>query len=88
MESVKFKLKADENALKQVREALGLTQEEFASVIGAARRSIVRYENGQRLPTFTLPQIKALQQQLRKLELDFEDIPDDWNVKIKEKVKR
>lgn len=88
MESRKFKLRADENVLKQVRKALGMTQEKFALVIGVGCRSLIRYENGQRLPTFTLPQIKALQQQLRKLELDFEDIPDDWNVKIKEKVKR
>lgn len=87
MESGKFKLREGENVLRQVRKALGMTQEEFALAIGAGVRSLIRYENGQRLPTFTLPQIKMLQQQLRKLELDFEDIPDDWNVKIKEKVK-
>lgn len=88
MESVKFKLSADENALRQIRKALKITQEDFALIIGADRRSIIRWENGQTVPMFTLPQIKKLQQQLRKLELDFEDIPDDWNVKIKEKVKR
>lgn len=87
MESGKFKLKDDGNALRQVREALKMSQEEFAYVLKATRRSISRWENGTTVPMFTLPQIKALQQQLRKLELDFEDIPDDWNVKIKEKAK-
>lgn len=87
MEGRKFKLREDENVLKQVREALELTQEEFALILGAGRRSIIRWEKGQTVPMLTLPQIKALQQQLRKLELDFEDIPDDWNVKIKEKAK-
>ena len=88
MESGKFKLRENENALKQIRKALELTQEEFALILGANRNSVIRWENGQTVPMFTLPQIKKLQQQLRKLELDFEDIPDDWNVKIKEKVKR
>lgn len=87
MESGKFKLKDDGNALRQIRKALGITQEDFALILGANRNSIIRWENGQTVPMFTLPQIKALQKQLRKLELDFEDIPDDWNVKIKEKAK-
>lgn len=37
--------------LKQGREALGLTQEQFAALIGISRETLTRYERGQRDPS-------------------------------------
>jgi transcriptional regulator with XRE-family HTH domain len=82
-ESKKFTLTPEKNVLKQIREAFGYTQEEFASAIGSARRTISRYETGEREPVFSLSQIKKLQKLLFALGLDFQDLPDDWNVTIK-----
>lgn len=79
----KFTFNKQTNVLKQIREALGYTQEEFAFTLGATRRSISRYETGKYDPTFSLSQIKKLQVLLFKLGLDFQDLPDDWNVQIK-----
>jgi DNA-binding XRE family transcriptional regulator len=79
METVKVKLNFKENPLKQIRQELGMTQIEFANAIKATQRSIVRWENGQTKPAFTIAQIKAIQRQLKKLGLDFSDLPDDFN---------
>jgi DNA-binding XRE family transcriptional regulator len=87
MKTGQFKLQSSENVLKQVRLALDMTQKEFAIAIGIAERSMTRYENGLREPVFTLAQIKALQLQLLKLGLDFQDLPDNWNVEIKSEPK-
>jgi DNA-binding XRE family transcriptional regulator len=76
---VKVKLISGENALKQVREALGMTQMEFAKAIKATHRSIVRWENGQTKPQFSIPQIKALVNEMQKIGLDITDLPDDLN---------
>jgi putative transcriptional regulator len=80
MEVVQFKLRSSENVLKQIRIALGMTQKEFAIAIKMGERSMTWYENGYREPVFTLSQIKALQLQLRRLGLDFQDLPDNWNL--------
>lgn len=79
----KFTFNNQKNVLKQIREALGYTQREFASLICISSSSIERYETGKRDPTLTLPQIKKLQLLLFRLGLDFQDLPDDWNVQIK-----
>jgi putative transcriptional regulator len=68
-----------ENPLKQIREALGISQEEFGKTLGTHRVSIKRWENGQIKPMFSSAQVKALQREMRKLGLDFEDLPDDLN---------
>lgn len=82
-ESAKLRLNSQENVLKQIRTSLGMSQREFASILGTTHRTLVRYENGQREPIFSLPQIRSLQLQLWKLGLDFQDLPNDWNVKVK-----
>jgi DNA-binding XRE family transcriptional regulator len=77
--SVKVKLNPEENLLKQIRQALEMTQEEFGRTIGVHQTSVARWETGRSKPTFTLAQIKALQREMRKLGLDFDDLPDDLN---------
>ena len=37
--------------LAEVRRAAGLTQQELADVLGVARNTVVRWENGRRRPT-------------------------------------
>jgi len=63
--------------LKQIRKALGLTQSEFAAVIGTHQGCVARWERGKTQASLTLKQIKALQREMRKLGLDFQDLPDD-----------
>ncbi|CAA9299244.1 hypothetical protein AVDCRST_MAG92-4965 [uncultured Coleofasciculus sp.] len=64
--------------LKQVRERLGMTQEEFGQALGITRESISRYERGvhQRIK-FTIAQMKRLQELLEKAGLSIKDLPDD-----------
>jgi transcriptional regulator with XRE-family HTH domain len=81
--STKLKLNSQENVLKQLRKALGYTQREFAFALNTTHRTLVRYELGQRDPVLSLSQIKKLQLLLFKLGLDFQDLPDDWNIQIK-----
>jgi DNA-binding XRE family transcriptional regulator len=47
-----------ETVLKTLREALGLTQQELADLLGVHRITIVRCETGQREITFTIGQFQ------------------------------
>ena len=64
--------------LKQVRERLGMTQEEFAQAVGLSRNTIGRYERGehQRL-TLSVAQIKRLVELVEQAGLSIKDLPDD-----------
>ena len=42
--------------LKQLRQAKGMSQEEFASLLGTTKQVVSRYENGQRTPKITVAQ--------------------------------
>ena len=68
----------DVPTLKQVRERLGMTQEEFGQALGITRESINRYERGvhQRIK-FTISQMKRLQELLEQAGLSIKDLPDD-----------
>lgn len=77
--SLNVNLNPKENLLKQIRQALDMTQEEFGRTIGVHQTSVARWETGRSKPTFTIAQIKALQKEMRKLNLDFDDLPDDIN---------
>lgn len=74
----KVKLISGENALKQVREALGMSQRKFAKTIGVNHTTIFRWENGQTKPMFSVAQVKALQKAMKEIGLDFTDLPDDF----------
>jgi DNA-binding transcriptional regulator YiaG len=74
---VKVKLISGENALKQVRQALGMTQREFADALGTYQKTIVRWEKGETKPMFSVSQVKALQRQMEKIGLSLQDLPDD-----------
>jgi len=74
----KVKLDPQKNILKQIRQALGMTQEEFARAIKAHQVSVARWENS-RSPSLTIAQIKALEREMAKIGLSFADLPDDLN---------
>lgn len=65
-------------ALKQVRERLGMTQEEFGQALGITRESISRYERGvHKRIKFTIAQMKRLQDILEQAGMTIRDLPDD-----------
>lgn len=74
---VKVKLVSGENALKQIRKALGMTHRQFAEALGTYPKTIVRWEKGETKPMFSVPQMKALQREMKKIGLDIDDLPDD-----------
>ncbi|MEP0835270.1 helix-turn-helix transcriptional regulator [Microcoleus sp. AS-A8] len=63
---------------KQVRERLGMTQEEFAQAVGLSRNTIGRYERGEhhRL-TLSASQIKRLVELMEQAGISIKDLPDD-----------
>ncbi|MBE9128604.1 helix-turn-helix transcriptional regulator [Coleofasciculus sp. LEGE 07092] len=64
--------------LKQVRERLGMTQEEFGKALGIARETINRYERGvhQQLK-FSVSQVKRLVELMEEAGMSIKDLPDD-----------
>ena len=68
----------DVPTLKQLRERLGLTQEEFGKALGIARNTISRYESGRHKQiTFTISQVKRLVELMEQEGLSIKDLPDD-----------
>ena len=64
--------------LKELREYLGLTQEELGQALGITASTISRYERGQHQRIkFTFSQIKRLQALLEQGGLSINDLPDD-----------
>lgn len=73
-----FKIVGGESPLKQIREALNLSQEAFAREIGVSLVTVGRWERGQTPPTFTLAQIKSFRRLINRLGIDLEDVPDHF----------
>ena len=64
-----------ESALKQLRDRLGLTQEELSRRCGILLRTYVRWDTGEAMPRSTIPQMKAL---CRELGVAIEELPDEF----------
>ncbi|NEZ60149.1 XRE family transcriptional regulator [Leptolyngbyaceae cyanobacterium CCMR0081] len=63
--------------MKRLREALGLSQERFARLIGCSAKKISRSESGSEI-TFTIPEIKNLDLLLKEhFGVDIHALPDD-----------
>lgn len=67
-----------ESALKKLRDELGMSQEELARHLGISSRTVSRWEAGDNVPTFTIPQIKALARLLDSKGKMIEDLPDHF----------
>jgi putative transcriptional regulator len=64
-----------DSALKRLREAAGLSQQELASRIGVGITTISRWERGVSPAMMSVPQMKAL---CRELGMTIEELPDDF----------
>ncbi len=64
--------------LKQVRERLGLTQEQFADALGLSRHTINRYESGkhQRLQ-LSISQVRRLVELMEQAGMSILSLPED-----------
>lgn len=67
--------KQAESPLKQLREGLGLTQEELSRRCNIPLRTYQRWEAGETIARPTIPQVKAL---CRELKIPIEKLPDDF----------
>lgn len=64
--------------LKQLREALDLSREQFAMKIGTTASSVYRWETGKATISFTSLQWKNFHREvLEPLEINVYDLPDD-----------
>ena len=72
-----FIFKKDVSPLRQIREQLGLTREQFAVAIGTTSTTIYRWETGVHAVSLTIIQIKKLRQIMKPLGLEVYDLPDD-----------
>ena len=57
---------------------MGLSQEAFARQIGTSARTISRWETGDSVPSFTIAQIKALDELLQAHGKTLQDLPDSF----------
>ena len=74
----KLNFNPDVPTLKQVREKLGMTQEDFGQALGISNNTISRYERGvHKNITFTLAQMKRLQDILEQAGMTLKDLLDD-----------
>ncbi len=64
--------------LKALRAELGMSQEDFGRSIGVSARTVSRWEAGDTLPTFTISQMKALDQLLRSKGKTIQELPNDF----------
>ncbi|WP_339383259.1 helix-turn-helix domain-containing protein [Oculatella sp. LEGE 06141] len=63
--------------MKAIRELLGLSQQEFAGLLGVSITTVSRWERGKTPPTFTIGQIRVLLRELKPYGLTLENFPDD-----------
>ena len=63
--------------LKTLRELLGMSQEQFAALIGVSTRTVSRWETGESRPSFTPGQWRRLLNAMANVNLGMENLPDD-----------
>lgn len=73
----RFIFKQNVSPLKQIREKLDMSREQFAVVLGTTANTVYRWETGRHSITFSVRQFKNLRQIIKPLGIDIEDLPDD-----------
>lgn len=63
--------------LKEVRERLGMTQEQIADCLGISRRTVIRHEAGERVIKLNFAQIRRLKELLEQAGMSIDDLPAD-----------
>lgn len=71
-------LEGNESPLRNLRNELGMSQEEFGRYIGTTGRTISRWEAGDSVATFTVAQMKAFDRLLQSKGKTIQDLPDDF----------
>lgn len=69
--------KGEIGALKQIRQTLGLTQQELAVLLGVTVTTVARWERG-REPHLTLSQIKELDKLLTQAGYSIQQLPETF----------
>jgi putative transcriptional regulator len=67
-----------ESPLKQLRDELDMSQEDFGRTIGVSVRTVSRWEAGVNVPSFTISQLKALDRLLASIGKTIQDLPDSF----------
>ncbi len=67
----------EESPLKNLRELLGMTQQDFAQLMGVAVSTVSRWERGQSQPSFTAQQWRKLLGEMERINLGMANLPDD-----------
>lgn len=75
IDEYRLKINLDNSTLRQIRDALELTQLELANYIGVSENTVSRWEIGKRDATLTLDQIIKIDELLAKVGLRFSDLP-------------
>ena len=70
-------VEGDDPPVKKIRELLGLSQQQFATLLGIAISTVSRWENRKGTPMFTPGQFKILLRALEPHGVTLEDLPDD-----------
>ncbi len=64
--------------LKQVRDRLGMTQEEFGKALGISRGTVISYESGKhRKLQLSMAQMKKLFELMEQAGLPIKELPED-----------
>lgn len=69
-----------ESPLKTLRELLGLTQQDFAHLMGVGITTVSRWERGQGKPSFTPGQWRKLLSAMSAVNLTLDNLPDDLSL--------
>ena len=67
----------NESPLKALRELLGMTQQDFAHLMGVGIATVWRWENGKGKPSFTPGQWRKLLAEMERVNLSLQNLPDD-----------
>lgn len=65
----------ERSTFKQLRERVGLSQDELARQIGVTGKTVSNWERGISLASLTVPQMKAL---CNALGVTLDELPDDF----------
>lgn len=77
--STKKNSNGGDSPLKILRDELDMSQEDFGRTIGISVRTVSRWESGSNVPSFTIPQLKALDRLLRANGKTIQDLPDSFS---------
>lgn len=72
--------------LKTIRKLLNLTQKEFAHRIDSDQNVVSRWERGVYEATFTIAQVKAMDELLAEASLTWQDVPNSFAPYSKEEA--